>query len=268
MRTLALGALFAIAACATPTTEADDFSNLGDSKSDSFSYRMKIVGDLSYGQTSDTVAYTKHPRYRAFTFSGSEGDAVAVTVASTDGSPMFWVLDAKFHILFSGTDDGTGVAHNSGTLSPSTDPTHYIVFREASLQKASFSVELEGKPSFYDCQTDDDCVAISKGGCCANGWKVAVNVNEVMAYEAANACTVKNPICPLYVVNDTRVAQCNTTTNQCEMVAPKCVDNVLCKLGTHWSPTACKCVADCVDNIFCIAGTHWDSTACTCVPNT
>ena len=39
-----------------------------DEKSDSFSYRMKTLGTLTYGDTSASKAYTKTPRYRAFKF--------------------------------------------------------------------------------------------------------------------------------------------------------------------------------------------------------
>lgn len=75
-------------------------------------------------------------------------------------------------------------------------------------------------PELYACQTDADCVAVEKAGCCPNGYLVAVNKDEVDAYAATYACTARSPICPTYVVQDTRVAQCDFQAHQCRMMAP------------------------------------------------
>src|SRR6185437_190052 len=87
--------------------------------------------------------------------------------------------------------DGTTDSHITATLPGNTNPdivTYMIIFRDYWLDNASFTVS--------------HCVAISKGGCCPNGWNVAVNQSSVDAYNAANACADPHPICPLYVVND------------------------------------------------------------------
>ena len=133
---------------------------------------------------------------------------------------------------------------------------------------------------FFGCKLDSDCVAVPVAGCCDNGWKIAVNVNEVSAYDAANACTNPHPICPEYVVNDTRVAECDFTTNSCTMIDPTtihCGGNIY---PNHSCPDGYQCqfsgVPDvggtcvqktCVDTIDCKLGTHWDGTQCTCVAN-
>jgi hypothetical protein len=97
---------------------------------------------------------------------------------------------------------------------------------------------------FITCQQNTDCVAILKPGCCSNGWKVAVNRDHVAQYKAANACQQVHPICPLYVIDDTRVAECNATSHTCQMVQKTCLDVVYCIQGTHWDSTQCKCVAN------------------------
>ena len=77
-----------------------------------------------------------------------------------------------------------------------------------------------GDPMFA-CGSGVSCVAVGRvNGCCYNGWKIAVAEDQVEAYKNATACTGKRPICPMYIVRDTRVAACNATTRTCEMVAP------------------------------------------------
>lgn len=68
------------------------------------------------------------------------------------------------------------------------------------------------------CEIDDDCVAVPRAGCCDNGWKEAVNADQVDAYYAANPCEDPHPICPLYYVDDTRVPICSL--GSCSMVEP------------------------------------------------
>ena len=74
---------------------------------------------------------------------------------------------------------------------------------------------------FRSCGADADCVAVPRAGCCHNGWKEAVNATQKDAYEQAYACTrTPRPICPMYMVRDTRVARCNAQSHLCEMVKP------------------------------------------------
>ncbi len=84
---------------------------------------------------------------------------------------------------------------------------------------ASSEDEIRASKSLFACKVDNDCVAVPRAQCCPNGFLEAVNVNKVEAYKTANAC--KNPpsVCPRFIVNDTRVASCNTGTKKCEMVA-------------------------------------------------
>jgi hypothetical protein len=75
-------------------------------------------------------------------------------------------------------------------------------------------------PDYFKCEVDADCVAIEQPSCCPHGYQVAVNGHEVKAYEEKFACTAPPRVCPLYVVNDTRVAQCDFTKHQCQMIDP------------------------------------------------
>jgi hypothetical protein len=230
MNRLALAAALALAACTGAKAPAtDDFSSLDgvDTKSDAFSKHLKLVGSLNYGDTSDDVSYHNPPRYRAFKFGGNPGDQVDVWVRSSDGGDaVTWLVTNSWKIVAKNDDaDGTTLdSHLTATLPGNTNPdiiTYYIVFRDYSESDATFTVSLDGSaPSFDACKVDSDCVAISKGGCCPNGFKVAVNKNEVAAYNAANACANPHPICPLFLINDTRIAECNFATHKCEMIAP------------------------------------------------
>lgn len=78
----------------------------------------------------------------------------------------------------------------------------------------------EIKSGMYACKKDSDCVAISKGGCCPNGWNVAVNKDHAKQYTASHVCTEQR-VCPLYVILDRRVAECNVEKSKCEMVQPE-----------------------------------------------
>jgi hypothetical protein len=165
MRNLLACGVVLTAACAQQpkTAVTDDFVGL-DAKSDSFSYRMTIVGSLDYGQTSSSTRYTRTPRYRAFKFAGNEGDQVDVWVRSQDGGDaVAWVLDNGFHVLASNddADDTTLDAHVSVTLPANASATHYIVFRDYWTSTADFSVELAS--SAPACQIDADCATFSNG---------------------------------------------------------------------------------------------------------
>src|SRR5438874_5346020 len=103
-----LACIALLAACTQSKTPVDDdFSSFAgqDEKSDAFSYRMKIVGSLDYGQTSSSIRYTRTPRYRAVKFGGNAGDQIDVAVRSDDGGDaVAWVLDHSFHVLGSNDD--------------------------------------------------------------------------------------------------------------------------------------------------------------------
>jgi len=98
-------------------------------------------------------------------------------------------------------------------------------------------------PSYYKCDTDADCVAVEKASCCPNGYLVAVNKDKVQAYATTFACNEPPHVCPHHIVNDTRVAQCNSEKHQCEMIDPsqiRCEGFVL-PAYQHHCPTGWSC---------------------------
>jgi hypothetical protein len=74
---------------------------------------------------------------------------------------------------------------------------------------------------YRTCNTDADCVAVPRAGCCPHGWKEAIAVPQKDAYARDFACTrTPRPICPLFLVRDARVARCDGKAHLCEMVQP------------------------------------------------
>lgn len=122
--------------------------------------------------------------------------------------------------------------------SPSDDPA-------ASTDDAATADALrKHHPDYYACTTDSDCVAVPRVGCCDNGWMESVNKHHVRSYEHSFTCPQSNPICPLYIVDDTRQPECNLGTGKCEMVA---IDDIACG-GFTINPHHCPAGYDCVSN--------------------
>jgi hypothetical protein len=113
---------------------------------------------------------------------------------------------------------------------------------ETTASSSSQAVSVD--PAFTPCAVDSDCVAVPQAGCCQNGWLAAVNADLVCAYQDANVCTTPQPICPQYIVNDTRVALCDNSANACAMVAPT---SIQCG-GEGSNPHACPAGFDCVQS--------------------
>jgi hypothetical protein len=143
MRTLILFSCVALAACGKAPVD-DSFDDLVglDQKSDSFSYRMKVVGSLAYG-SSQTVKYTSTPRYRAFTFTANADDSVSAWVTSTQGDAVAWLLDSAFNVITS-NDDADSTTSNSHLVAHLGQAgTYYIVFRDYYLASHYFTVSLD-----------------------------------------------------------------------------------------------------------------------------
>jgi hypothetical protein len=242
--------LLLISACSTTKTPVtDDFSDLStlDQKSDSFSYRMKIVASLDYNQTSASISYTKTPLYRAIKFSGKAGDAIDVRVHSTNGGDsVAWVLDNGFHVLGSNddADDSTLDSHISLTLPANSSDTHYVVIRDYWQLSAKFTIALDGPSDAYslDCVQDDDCVAVSAGGCCPDGTLFAVNTSTTDEYAAATACVNPPQLCPQHKVFDNRVAECSNA-GACQLVKPEDIACGAHSVNSHSCPDGYSCNA-------------------------
>lgn len=112
---------------------------------------------------------------------------------------------------------------------------------ETQDEPTAASTEQDISVAMTSCHTDADCVAISAGGCCPNGTNVAVSASHVTAYETSHACQNKgSQLCPRYMINDTRVAECGTT-NKCQLMA---IDKVQCGgfvMHPHTCPSGYSC---------------------------
>ena len=74
---------------------------------------------------------------------------------------------------------------------------------------------------YRTCNTDADCEAVARAGCCPHGWKEAVAAPQKDAYARDFACSqTPPPICPMFMVRDGRVAKCDAREHLCEMVQP------------------------------------------------
>lgn len=102
----------------------------------------EIIGDLSYGQTSQAVAYTKTPLYRAFRFEGRKGDQVEAWVRSSNGDARAWLLRANFATLATNLDAAPGVKDSRVEKELPETGTYYVVFRETAKKNATFTVSL------------------------------------------------------------------------------------------------------------------------------
>ena len=174
----ALGiAAFAIACHPGKAPVSDDFSRWVDGKADGFT-DLKVVGSLSYGQTSDPISYTSSPLYRGFTFAGHSGDSIQAWVRSKDGDAVAWLLDDKLNVLGT-SDDAPGTTDSAISLKLSQSGTFYILFREYGKRSATFVVTLKGDgaqtcicdPNVADCNDndgddDDHCIPCTPGKQC------------------------------------------------------------------------------------------------------
>jgi len=186
--------------------------------------RVSVVGELKYGQTSDKIDYTDKPRYRALWFDGQTGDAVDIKVTSINGQGMAILTDSQYKPIVSNFG-----SHVTAVLPPGAEPNpnrYYIIIQEERRRPATFTVALEktsrdpktAQADYLMCSEDSDCVAVPQEGCCHNGVKAAVNKDKIEAYKAANTCKIARPMCPQFIMDDKRVAKCNRTSHQCEMV--------------------------------------------------
>ncbi|MGH7268899.1 MAG: hypothetical protein ACREJ3_00585 [Polyangiaceae bacterium] len=71
--------------------------------------------------------------------------------------------------------------------------------------------------AFQACDSDSDCVAAPRVGCCHNGWMEAVAVLQRDAYLASFTCPEAHPICAMYIVRDNRKPRCDKAAHLCRM---------------------------------------------------
>jgi hypothetical protein len=86
---------------------------------------------------------------------------------------------------------------------------------------ATSDVDSGAPAQFRACKTDSDCVAVARVGCCHNGWKEAVAATQKDAYAKSFTCPDPHPICPMYLINDQRLALCEARSHLCTMFKPE-----------------------------------------------
>jgi hypothetical protein len=240
--------VFVMAGCAGKPEVNEDFTDLEevDQKSDAFSWRMKIVGSLDYGQQSAAVKYTSSPRFRAFKFAGQKGDKVDVWVRSPDGDAVAWVLDDSFRTLGANDDANPSTldARIQVTLPGNRRPeivTYYVVFRDYDLLPATYTVELKGPAG---CSYDGERYAVG------DSFKSSDGCNTCSCGPAGVACTKRACLAcnPQTEHNRKYVGDSST----CARI------RYLCETGTTHFSNACGCgceqPADCPAWINCMPG--------------
>jgi len=75
-----------------------------------------------------------------------------------------------------------------------------------------------GNAQYRGCKQDSDCVAVPRVGCCNNGWLEAVASTQKDAYAKSFVCPTPHPMCPMFIVRDTRTPRCDAGTHLCTMV--------------------------------------------------
>lgn len=99
---------------------------------------VKILGDLRYGQTSNSVECSRAFPYYAFVFNGKGGERVDVVVKSENRSAFVALADPSLNRIASGTTHLTATLPNRGP----DQEGFYIVFRDSQSQNARFTVAL------------------------------------------------------------------------------------------------------------------------------
>ena len=284
---IAVSAATLLLACSSGSASTDKQDVSSESDAIAFAKNWSVLGSLDYGQTSAAFDYSNPPKYRAYKFAGNAGDAVDVWARSTNGGDsLAWVLDNDLKVVGHNddADSSTLDSHITVKLPANASITHYVVVRDYNLADATFTIALKGTPAvpvWESCSTDADCVAVPQVGCCSNGYKASVNKHHVAAYDASFTCPSPHPICPMYVILDTRQAECDNSSHTCQMVA---IDDISCGgfvANQHHCPTGYDCTgatnpdlpgkctepSTCVETVACMRTSHWDSTACACVAN-
>ena len=130
-----------------------------------------------------------------------------------------------------------------GTVDASAAPSTSAVDASHAEDAASATATADAGSAapFQACAMDSDCVSVARVGCCNNGYREAVNAAQVDAYKRSFTCPPPRPMCPMFMINDNRDAECNNGTHLCELVA---VEKIACGgfiKNQHRCPTGFHC---------------------------
>ncbi len=237
-----------------------------------------IVGSIQSGETSNVIAYTSTPRYRALAFAAVKGDRLDAWVRSTNGDAYAFLTNTNFKTIATNDDahSTTKDAHLSAVAAESG--RHFVVFRERDLEPATFRVTLTKNGSapavpgeacaVADAIASEACgtcgtrqaVCIgstasgggkwSPWGACMNEVPSGCTPGEVRVAEACGSCGTKTETCS----NTCRwnTGTCQEPANACipkssEFVAAGCVEGTYrlrnCTSACAWLPFTSNCVA-------------------------
>jgi hypothetical protein len=97
--------LSACHSCSSPKSATGEEKQAATQLAGAFGKGTQIVGSLSYGRTSDAIAYSDPPRYRGLiTFAGAAGDAVDIWVRSGNGDAIAWLADGSSNVIAKNDD--------------------------------------------------------------------------------------------------------------------------------------------------------------------
>ncbi len=252
---------FVLGGCGAPGKQPHDFSfdgneieDNGDSKADAKQPKgsSKSLGEIKYGATK-SFYHSGYPNFRSVYFDGKSGDDLTIDVSTSDADSEIWLVDVNTKVI-GYNDDRSSASYDSRINVKLPAAGRYrILMQEYDFWATTFTVKLTKKASgggstpanYQACNKDADCVAIANPACCQSWRKVAVNKTQTAAYNAANKCSAPYPPCappPDSATESQNVAQCNTSTKLCEMVAP---ENIACNgfsTNPHQCPSSWICV--------------------------
>lgn len=144
-------ALALMAGCGTSSKSdpSDDFTGLGDEKSDSFSKKMKIIGSVD--SSSDVaIDYSSSPIYRAIKLKAESGDWLKISVGNgsskadpnTNGDAVTWLLDSSYKVVAKNDDVADQVTDSQIVVRLKKSGTFYVVVRDYNYAAGSFTASI------------------------------------------------------------------------------------------------------------------------------
>jgi hypothetical protein len=148
----------ALASCTAGKTDPnDDFSGIGDEKSDSFSKKMTIVATLTSPSGDVAIPYSSSPIYRAIKLKARTGDWLKITVKpggagkgdpNTNGDPVAWLLDSTFKVVAKNDDVTKDYLDSQIVVRLKKTGTFYVLMRDYNYAAGDFTAHISfARPS-------------------------------------------------------------------------------------------------------------------------
>ena len=146
-----------LGACTSREVPDEDFTDLAgqDAKSDAFSTKLRLLGSIEPDQTIASLAYTHNPPFRGLVFMANAQDSIRLEVRSTSdgGDPIAWLLSSDFKTLAKNDDADSSTMDSAIELvvPATTNPIHYIVWKDVTEQDATFQVSYANSNAAPTC---------------------------------------------------------------------------------------------------------------------